>query len=102
MWGPAVPSRRPFHGIGKGQAAQVVRCLGCLAARCKECPLVGLQELDPVGDVPSVSDVSVKAKFCAEEGGAQLCNQFFGCVMARAEPVLQISIKPRFVPRPMR
>ena len=41
------PSRRPLSGLGKGQAAQVVRSLGCLAAGCKERPFVGLQKLNP-------------------------------------------------------
>src|SRR5258708_3872613 len=68
VWGsmaPAVPSRCPFGGLGKGQAAQVVGSLGCLAAGREERPLVGLQKLNPIADVTRVSDVTIKAKFCA-------------------------------------
>ena len=83
MWG-ALPSRRPFCGLGKGQAAKVVRRLGCLAAGCKECPFVGLQKLNPVGDIARVPDVPVKAKLGAQERGAQLRNQFLGGVGPRA------------------
>src|ERR1700719_2608546 len=31
----AVPSRCPFRGLGKGQAAQVVRSFGSMAACCR-------------------------------------------------------------------
>ena len=48
------PSGRDFRLLGKGQATQIIRGLGCLAARCKECPFVGLQKFDPVGDVPAL------------------------------------------------
>src|SRR5438552_4086773 len=98
----ATPSRRDFRGFGKGQATKVVRCFRCLAARGKECAFVSLQKFNPVGDVARVSDVAVKAKLSTQEGGAQFCDQFFGRVTARAEPVLQISIKTRLMRRPMR
>jgi hypothetical protein len=62
-------SSRDVCGLGKGQTAQVVRSLGCLAARCKECPFIGFQKLNPIGDVPRVPNVTVKAKFCTQEGG---------------------------------
>jgi hypothetical protein len=39
-------------------------------------------DLDPVGNVARVPDVTVKAKFCAQERGAQFRNQFFGRVIA--------------------
>ena len=100
--GPPAPSRCPFSGLGKGQAAQVVRRLGRPAAGCKERPFVGLQKLDPLGDIARASDVPVKAKFCAKERGAQLRDQFLRGVIARAEPVLQIPIETGLVPRPMR
>src|ERR1700738_4268990 len=48
-WGsmaPAVPSRSPFREFGEGQAAKVVRGLGCLAARREECAFVGLAGLN--------------------------------------------------------
>jgi hypothetical protein len=80
--GPALPSRCPFRGLGKRQAAQVVRSLGCLAARGKECPLVSLQELNPGADIARVPDVTVKAEFRAQERGTQFRNQFLGCVIA--------------------
>src|SRR6266446_1244648 len=105
VWGwksPPAPSRRDFRGLGKRQAPQVVRSLGCLTARCEECPFVGLQELNPVGDVARVPDVAIKAKLSTQEGGAQFCNQFFGRVIAGTEPILQISINARLVCGPMR
>jgi hypothetical protein len=71
---PAVPSRCPFGGLGKGQAAQVVGSLGCLAAGREERPLVGLQKLNPIADVTRVSDVAVKPKLCAQEGGPERRN----------------------------
>src|SRR5258708_2134563 len=77
VWGsmaPAVPSRCPFGGLGKGQAAQVVGSLGCPAAGCKECPFVGLQKLNPIADVTRVSYVAVKPKLCAQEGGPERRN----------------------------
>jgi hypothetical protein len=46
--------------------------------------------------------VAVKAKFRTKERGAQLRNEFLSRVIARAEPGLQISIKPRLMARPMR
>src|SRR5258708_5690577 len=78
----AAPSRCPFRGLGKRQAAQVVRSLGCLAARGKECPLVSLQELNPGADIARVPDITVKAKFRAQERGTQLRNQFLGSIIA--------------------
>ena len=53
-------------------------------------------------DIARASDVPIKAKFCAQERGAQLRNQFLRCVIARAEPVLQIPIETRLMARPMR
>src|SRR4051794_14045665 len=82
MWGRAVPSRGPRRGFGKGQAAKVVGSLGCLAARCKEGPFVGLQELNPGADIARVSNVPIKAEFGTQEGGTQFCNQFLGGVIA--------------------
>src|SRR5205823_14031706 len=99
---PAVPSRGPFARFGEGQAAQVVRSLGCLAAGSKEGPFVGLQELDPGADVARVPNIAIEAKFRTQERGAELRNQFLGRVVARAEPVLQISIEAGLGCRPMR
>jgi hypothetical protein len=56
---PPAPSRRSFRGLGKRQAAQIIRSLGSVATRCKECALVSLQKLNPVGDVARVPDVTV-------------------------------------------
>src|SRR5438132_12167235 len=89
------PSRRPFRGLGKGQAAKVVRSFRCLAARCEECAFVGLQELNPRADIASISDVTIKAKFRTQERGAQLCDQLFASVIPRAKAVPQVSIKAR-------
>jgi len=55
------PSGRPFGWFGDGQASKVVGGLGCLAAGCEECPSVGLQELNPVGDVARIPNVTIKA-----------------------------------------
>src|SRR5438105_2283578 len=95
------PSRRDFCGLGEGQAAQVVSRLGRLAARRKECPLIRLQELNPVGDVARVPDIAIKAKFCAQEGGAQLRNQLLGGIVSGAKTIFQISIKARLMTRPV-
>src|SRR5437588_149028 len=72
----------PFGGLGKGKAAQVVRSLGGPAACREERAIVGLQKLNPVGDVARVPDVTIKTKFCTQECGAQLGNQFLRCVLA--------------------
>jgi hypothetical protein len=55
-----------------------------------------------MADVACASDVSVEAEFCAQEGSAQLRNKFLSRVAPRAEPVLEIPIKARFMARPMR
>jgi hypothetical protein len=68
--GSAVPSRCPFRGSRKSQAAQVVSSLGRLAAGRKECPFVGLQKLNPIADVARVSHIAVKAKFGTKERSA--------------------------------
>jgi hypothetical protein len=62
-------SGRDFRGLGKGQATEIVRGLGCLAARGKECPFVDFQKVNPRGDIARAPDVPVKAKFCAKECG---------------------------------
>jgi hypothetical protein len=79
---PAVQSRRPFRRLGKGEATQVIRSLGCLAARCKECPLIRLQKLNPRGDIARAPDVPIKAKFCTQERRTQLRNEFLGRIVA--------------------
>jgi len=56
-------SGRSLRPLREGQPAQVVRSLGGMAAGCKECPFVGLQKLNPVADVASISNITVKAKF---------------------------------------
>jgi hypothetical protein len=61
--------------VGEGQAPQVVSGLGRLAAGCKECAFVSLQKVNRGCNVARVSDIAVKAKFGAEQSGAQLCNQ---------------------------
>src|SRR6267142_2613449 len=76
------PSRRYFRGLGKRQVAKVVRSLGCLAAGCKEGPLVSLQELNPGADIARVPDVTIKAEFRAQERGTQFRDQFLGRVIA--------------------
>src|SRR5258707_1125741 len=76
--------------------------LGSVAARCKECPFVSLQKLNPGRDVARIPDVTVEAKFRTQECSPQLRNQFLRRVVACAEPVLQISIKARLVSRLMR
>src|SRR4051794_767310 len=68
--GSAVSSRCPLIGLAKGQAAQIVSSLGGVAAGRKDCPLVSLQKLNPVGDIARIPDVTVKAKFGTQEGGA--------------------------------
>src|SRR5260221_7035044 len=98
----ATPLRRFLRGLGESQAAQVVRSLGRLTARRKKCAFVGLQELNPGADIARISDVTVKAKLRAQERGAQLRDQFFSRIIARPEPILQMSINARLVCRPMR
>jgi hypothetical protein len=41
-----------------------------MAARCKECPFVGLEKFNPVADVASIPNVPVKPKFRAQECSA--------------------------------
>src|SRR5207247_7619665 len=70
VWGwksPPAPSRCPFRGLGKGQAAQVVRSLRCLTARCKECAFVSFQQLNPGADIARIPDVTIETKFCTQE-----------------------------------
>ena len=72
-----------------------------MAARGEKGSLVGLQEFDPVADVPSVPEIAVKAELCTKERGAEFCDQLFARVIARAKAVLQIPIKPRPMGGPM-
>jgi hypothetical protein len=52
-------------------------------------------------DIASVPQITVKAELCTEERGAKLCDQLLASVIPRAEPVLQIPIKPGLVRRPV-
>jgi hypothetical protein len=80
--GPRGALRGDFRGFGKGEATQIVRGLGCLATRRKECPLVSFQKLNPVADIARVPNVTVKTEFRTQERGTQLRNQFLGRVIA--------------------
>jgi hypothetical protein len=53
-------------------------------------------------DVARVPNVAVKSEFCGEERGAKLGYQLLSGVMTRAEAGLQIAIKARLVPGPVR
>ena len=76
-----MPSRCPLGGLGKGQATKIVSRLGRLAAGCKERPLVGLQKLNPVGNISRAPEATVKTKFRTQERSAQFRNQFLGRVV---------------------
>jgi hypothetical protein len=61
---------RDFGTVGKSETAKVARGLRSLAAGREECPLVGLQQVNPGGDIARIANVAVKAEFGTEERSA--------------------------------
>jgi hypothetical protein len=71
--------------IAQHQAAQIICGSLRLAARGKERAAIGLQEANPGLDIAGMAQIAVYGEFSAEEGRAQLGNQFLGRIGTLAE-----------------
>src|SRR5262245_21150019 len=89
-------------GLGQDQAADVIGSLGSLAAGCEERALVGFEQVNPRRDVAGIAHVAVETELRGQERGTEFGYAFFGGVVARAEPVLEVTVQTGFVSRPMR
>jgi hypothetical protein len=88
--------------ITKRQAPQELGCLGCLAGCGEERALVGFQQVDPTRDVTCIAHVPIKPKLGSEERSTELRYKFFRRICAVAKAMLEIAVKPRMMPCPMR
>jgi hypothetical protein len=52
-------------------------------------------------DVAGVAQIAVNRELSAQEGRAQLSNQFLRCIGPRAEAVSEIAVKTRLMSRPV-